>query len=71
VFGARVGVHQGSVLSPLRFVIVLDVLSRKFREGLPMELQYADAMEELLKKIEMLKKSEDDKRVNSTRRLEM
>ena len=41
-FNIRVGVHQGSVLSPLLFIIVLEALSREFREGLPMELLYAD-----------------------------
>ena len=37
-FSVRVGVHQGSVLSPLLFIIVQEALSREFREGLPMEL---------------------------------
>ena len=41
-FSVRVGVHQGSVLSPLLFIIVLEALSREFREGLPMELLDAD-----------------------------
>ena len=41
-FSVRVGVHQGSVLSPLLFINVLEALSREFREGLPMELLYAD-----------------------------
>ena len=41
-FRVQVGVHQGSVLSPLLFIIVLEALSRKFRGGLPMELLYAD-----------------------------
>jgi len=41
-FGVKVSVHQGSVLSQLLFGIVLEVLSRKFMEGLPMELLYAD-----------------------------
>ena len=41
-FNVRVGVHQGSVLSPLLFIILLEALSREFREGLPMELLYAD-----------------------------
>ena len=41
-FNVRVGVHQGSVLSPLLFIIVLEAFSREFREGLPMELLYAD-----------------------------
>ena len=41
-FGVKVGVHQGSVLSPLLFTIVLEALSREFRVGLPFELLYAD-----------------------------
>jgi hypothetical protein len=41
-FEVKVGVHQGSVLSPLLFIIVLDTLSKKFRCGLPLELLYAD-----------------------------
>ena len=41
-FKVKVGVHQGSVLSPLLFIIVLEALSSAFREGLPMELLYAD-----------------------------
>ena len=32
-FEVKVGVHQGSVLSPLLFVIVLEELSKKFRLG--------------------------------------
>ena len=42
VLGVKVGVHQGSVLSPLLFIIVLEALSREFRECLPLELLYAD-----------------------------
>ena len=41
-FGVKVGVHQGSVLSPLLFVIVLEALSREFCTGTPWELLYAD-----------------------------
>ena len=41
-FSVMVGIHQGSVFSPLLFIIVLEALSREFREGLPMELLYAD-----------------------------
>ena len=32
-FEVKVGVHQGSVLSPLLFIIVLEALSREFRAG--------------------------------------
>ena len=41
-FGIRVGVHQGSVLSPLLFIIVLEALSRECRAGVPWEMLYAD-----------------------------
>ena len=41
-FGVAVGVHQGSVLSPLLFILVLEALSREFRTGAPWELLYAD-----------------------------
>ena len=41
VFPVKVGVHQGSVLSPLLFIIVLEALSQEFRVGLPWELLYA------------------------------
>ena len=41
-FGVGVGVHQGSVLSPLLFILVLEALSHEFRTGVPWELLYAD-----------------------------
>ena len=41
-FGVDVGVHQGAVLSPLLFILVLEALSREFRGGAPWELLYAD-----------------------------
>ena len=41
-FEVKVGVHQGSVLSPLLFIIVMEALSNEFRVGLPWELLYAD-----------------------------
>jgi len=34
--------HQGSALSPLLLVIVMEALSREFRVALPWELLYAD-----------------------------
>jgi hypothetical protein len=72
-FEVKVGVHQGSVLSPLLFIVVLEALSQEFREGLPWELLYADDLalmaeskEELLVKIERWKQGMERKglRVN-------
>ena len=73
VFDVNVGVHQGSVLSPLLFIIVLEELSKRFRVGLPWELLYADDLvlvaeteEELLGKIRSWKLAMEEKglRVN-------
>ena len=41
-FGVGVVGHQGSVLSPLFLILVLEVLSREFHTGVPWELLYAD-----------------------------
>ena len=42
-FKVTVGMHQGSVLSLLLFIIVLEVLSCKFRVGCPWKMFYANA----------------------------
>jgi len=34
-FEVKIGMHQGSALSPLLFVIVMEALSREFRFSLP------------------------------------
>ena len=41
-FEVKVRVHQGSIPSPLFFIIVLEALSREFRAGVPWEDLYAD-----------------------------
>ena len=41
-FEVGVGVHQGSVLSPLLFIIVLQALSMDHRIGVPWELLFSD-----------------------------
>jgi len=41
-FEVNISMHQGSALSPLLFVIVMEALSREFRVALPWELLYAD-----------------------------
>ena len=40
----KVGVHQGSVLNPLLFIIVLKALSREFHFGVPRQDLYADEL---------------------------
>jgi len=41
-FEVKVGRHQGTALSPLLSVIVMEATSREFRVALPWELLYAD-----------------------------
>ena len=41
-FSVKVGVHQGSTLSPLLFVMVMDVFTEDVRDVSLMELLYAD-----------------------------
>jgi len=41
-FEVKVGMHQGSALSPLLFVIIMKDLSREFRVVLSWQLLYAD-----------------------------
>ena len=41
-FEVKVGLHQGSVLRPLLFAAVIDVVSSEVRSGLPSELLYAN-----------------------------
>ena len=74
VFEVKVGVHQGSVLSPLLFIIVLEALSREFRSGVPWEDLYADdlviiaeSLEECVRKLLTWKEAMEKKglRVNA------
>ena len=69
-FGVKVGVHQGSVLSPLLFIIVLLALSCEFRSVCPWELFYADDLaiiaeteEELWRKLKVWKDGIEAKRL--------
>ena len=43
-FEVKVGMHQGSGLSPLLFVMVMKAISREFRVALPWELPYGMLM---------------------------
>ena len=73
-FEVKVGVHQGSVLSPLLFIIVLEALSREFRAGVPWEVLYADdlviiadSLEECVRRLLIWKEAMEKKglRVNA------
>ena len=41
-FSVKVGVHEGCALSPLLFIVVMDVLTEDVRDGSMMELLNAD-----------------------------
>ena len=73
-FEVKVGVHQGSVLSPLLFIIVHEALSREFRCGVPWEDLYADdlviiaeSLEECVRRLLTWKEAMEEKglRVNA------
>ena len=51
----KVGVHQGSVLSRLLFVLVMNAVTESVRNGLPWELLYADDIVLVAENMEMLK----------------
>ena len=41
-FSVKVGIHQGSALNPVLFIIVMDVQTEDVRDGSLIELYYAD-----------------------------
>ena len=51
----NVGVHQGSVLRPLMFIIVLEAIPCEFQEGFQWEMLYAGDLVILGEKFEGLK----------------
>ena len=55
-FEVKVGVHQGSVLSPLLFAIVVGLITENARRGVVNELLYADDLVIMSKDMEDLKK---------------
>ena len=73
-FEVKVGVHQGSVVSPLLFIIVLETLSCEFRCWVPWEDLYADdlviiaeSLEECVRRLLTWKEAMEEKglRVNA------
>jgi len=77
-FEVEVGMHQGSALSPLLFVIVVEAISREFRVALPWELLYADDLavtaeieKELIKRLNEWKDNVESKgmRVSTNKKL--
>jgi len=67
-FEIKVGMHHGSALSPLLFLIVMEAISREFRVALPWELLYADDLaviaetkEELIKRLNEWKDNVESK----------
>ena len=55
-FNIKVSFHQGAVLSPLLFLIIMEALSREFRVGCPWELLYPDDPVLIAETLENLKK---------------
>ena len=71
-FEAKLDMHQGSALSPLLFVIVMEAISREFRVSLPWELLYTDDLaviaeteDELIKRLNEWKDNVESKGMKS------
>ena len=54
-FGVRVGVHQGSVISPLIFAIVVDAVTEQARKRLLNEILYANDLVRMRENLEDLR----------------
>ena len=63
-FEVKVGLHQGSVLSPLLFAAVIDIVTSEARSGLPSELLYADDLVIMAPTMEQLSRRVDDWRAS-------
>ena len=57
-FDVKIGLLQGSVLSPLLFAVVMDVVSSEARSDLPSELLYADELVLMAPSMEQLGRRE-------------
>ena len=68
-FEVKVSVHQGSVLSPLLFLIVLEALSHEFHSGVPWEdlVIIAESLEKCVRRLLTWKEAMEEKglRVNA------
>ena len=53
-FDVKFGLYQGSVLSPLLFVVVMDIVSIEARSGLPFGLLYADDLVHMAQTMDQL-----------------
>ena len=60
-FEVKIGMHQGSALCPLLFVIVTEALSREFRVALPWELLYTDDLVVIAETDDLIKKLNERK----------
>ena len=59
-FSVKVGVHQGSVLSPLLFAMVIDVVTENARKGWMKQILYADDLVLKGETMEELRKNFDE-----------
>ena len=55
-FSIEVASHQGAVLSPVLFIVIMEVLSREFKVGCLWVLLFADHLVLMAETLEYLKK---------------
>ena len=73
-FNVRVGLHQGSTLSPYIFDLVMDVITSEVREGVPWSMMFADDVvlvdmtrEGVERKLEMWRRALEDRGLRISR----
>ena len=73
-FNVRVGLHQGSTLSPYIFDLVMDVITSEVREGVPWSMMFADDVvvvdltrEGVERKLEMWRQALEDRGLRISR----
>ena len=69
-FKVKFSVHQGTLLSLLLFIIVLEALSRKFRSGFPWDdlVIIAESFEECVRRLLTWKEAMEEKGLSKCRK---